>query len=98
MNKTYNVAEAVQAQKEYCKEYAAKYPEDWASGMMKDGKGFAPVNGVCYCCHQQIYSAEGREYIGLKHPTGRMTAGISVEEARNQLTTGCPFCHRSFVD
>ena len=46
MNKTYNVVEAVQAQKEYCKEYAAKHPEDWASDIMKDGKGFAPVNGI----------------------------------------------------
>lgn len=99
MDKTYNVAEAVQAQKEYCKEYAAKHPEDWASSMMKDGKGFAPVNGICYCCHQQIYSAEGREYLGdRRKPTGRIKSGISVEQARAELTTGCPFCHRSFVD
>lgn len=66
---------------------------------MKDGKGFAPVNGICYCCHQQIYSAEGREYLGdRRKPTGRIKNGISVEQARAELTTGCPFCHRSFVD
>lgn len=98
MEKTFNVAEAVQAQKEYCKEYAAKHSEDWASSFMKDGKGFAPVSGVCWCCHQQIYAAKGREYVGMKRPTGRMVEGISVERARKELTTGCPFCHRSYVD
>lgn len=97
MNKTYNVDEAVEAQKEYCKEYAAKHPEDWASTFMKDGKGFAPVDGKCYCCKQQIYAEQGYEYREGRR-TERLMDGISVEEARTELTTGCPFCHRSFVD
>lgn len=43
---------------------------------------FAPSDGVCWKCNKQIYS-EG---------------GISVEKASSELVTGCPFCHRSFVD
>lgn len=97
MDKTYNVAEAIQAQKEYCKEYAAKHPEYWASGFMKEGKGFAPVNGICYYCKQQIYAEKGREYWNKKL-SGLINSGICVEKARTQLTTGCPFCYRSFVD
>lgn len=96
---TYDVDEAIQAQKEYCKEWAEKHPNDWASGFMKDGKGFAPIDGRCYCCKQQIYSEYGFECRGgRKNTTGRKLSGISVEEARTRLTTGCPFCYRSFVD
>jgi len=36
----------------------------------------------CYSCGRNIY-AEG---------------GISVEEARESLITGCPFCHRSYCE
>lgn len=99
--KTYDVAAAVEAQKEYCKEYAAKHPEDWMAESMNKGVGFAPVDGCCYACHQQIYAAEGQEKIYSRRrweSTGRLLKGISVEEARRQLTTGCPFCHRSYVD
>lgn len=79
----------------------AKHPEDWASSFMKEGKGFGPIDGRCWCCHQNIYAAEGREMIySRRHweSTGRILQGISVEEARTRLTTGCPFCHRSYVD
>lgn len=44
--------------------------------------GFAPSDGRCYRCKRQIYS----------------DGGISVEKASAELTTGCPFCHASFVD
>lgn len=102
MEQTYDVAKAIEAQKEYCKEYAAKHPEDWMAKDMSEGKGFAPVNGICYCCHQQIYAESGAEGVwrgrrGLI-TSGRKTHGISVERARKELTTGCPFCHRSYVD
>jgi hypothetical protein len=56
---TYNVDEAIQAQKEYCKEWAEKHPNDWASEFMKDGKGFAPINGRCYCCNKNGYPRIG---------------------------------------
>lgn len=101
MEKTYDIAAAVAAQKEYCKEFAAKHPEDWASKFMSEGKGFGPADGRCWCCHQNIYAAEGQEMIYSRRrwvPTGRMRSGISVEEARTRLTTGCPFCNRSYVD
>jgi len=55
---------------------------------------FPPASGRCYRCKKNIYerivqkSYDGREY----------AAGISVEEASTRLVTGCPHCHRSFVD
>lgn len=97
MEKTFDVEKAIQAQQEYCKEYAANHPEDWASDFMSKGEGFAPNHGHCFWCHQQIYSAEGQVFLGGR-PTGREVEGISVEQARKSLVTGCPFCHRSYVD
>lgn len=82
MTKTYDIAKAVEAQKEYCKGLAVKHPDDWMAHNFAKGEGFAPKDGRCYRCHKNIYS-EG---------------GISVEEAATQLTTGCPFCYRSYVD
>lgn len=43
---------------------------------------FAPSDGKCWKCNKNIYS-EG---------------GVSVEKASTELITGCPHCHRSFVD
>ncbi len=43
---------------------------------------FAPKDGVCWNCGKNIYCVNG----------------ISVEQASNNLITGCPFCHRSFCD
>ncbi|MDE5886464.1 MAG: hypothetical protein K2H46_02630 [Muribaculaceae bacterium] len=97
MAETYDIAKAVEAQKEYCKEYAANHPEDWVSKFMAEGRGFAPVSGVCWCCHQNIYTKEGYVTINRRR-TERKTEGISVERARRELTTGCPFCYRSYVD
>ena len=51
---------------------------------------FAPHSGLCFRCHLQIY--------GILVADGKETYGISVEKAGNQLITGCPFCHISFVD
>lgn len=101
MTETYDQEAAIKAQKEYCKEWASKHPEDWMVKNMSEGRGFAPVDGHCWCCHQNIYQAEGREMIYSHRkwrPTGRTLKGISVEEAEKYLTTGCPFCHRSYVD
>lgn len=60
----------------------AKKPGDWMADNFSRGIGFAPSDGICYRCKKQIYS-EG---------------GISVERASKELTTGCPFCHTSYVD
>lgn len=43
---------------------------------------FAPHNGICWNCNRNIYD----------------DGGISVEESGSRLITGCPFCHRSYVD
>ena len=78
----YNIEKAIEAQKSYLKKYAKEHPEDWASEGFAKGEGFAPSSGVCYRCHKDIYGENG----------------ISVEEAGRTMVTGCPFCHRSFVD
>ena len=78
----YNIEKAVAAQKEHLKELAKKNPKDWMAESFARGIGFAPVSGVCYRCHKNIYSEDG----------------ISVEQASKELVTGCPFCHRSYVD
>ena len=51
---------------------------------------FAPSSGFCPRCRRQIYYP-------IVYPDGS-TAGISVEYARNNLITGCPFCYTSFCD
>lgn len=75
---TYNIPEARKAQYLYCK--TNKLPH------------FAPDDGICWDCHQNIYSENGRTRYGEK------THGISVESAGNHLITGCPFCSRSYCE
>jgi hypothetical protein len=82
MEKTYNAQQAIIAQREYLKKLAQNNPGDWMADNFSKGIGFAPSNGVCYHCNKQIYSQ----------------GGISVERASTELTTGCPFCHTSYVD
>lgn len=67
----YNISEAIDAQKRYCKEN--EFPH------------FAPRNGRCYRCNQNIY----KEINGY---------GISVEAAGTKLITGCPHCSWSFCE
>lgn len=68
MNERYNVEEAIAAQEKYCKEHGDPL--------------FAPSDGRCYKCWQQIYGPNG----------------WSVEKAGSCLITGCPYCRRSYVD
>lgn len=82
MEKKYNVKEAIEAQKNYLKERAKSNTADWMYDSFSKGIGFGPSNGICFSCGRQIYS----------------DGGISVETASRELTTGCPFCHRSYVD
>ena len=75
---TYNISEAIKAQEQFCGKN--EYPH------------FAPSDGICWSCHQNIYSENGRTRYGKK------THGISVESAGNHLITGCPFCSRSYCE
>lgn len=50
---------------------------------------FPPANGRCWRCGKNIYEQ-------IDH--GTYKSGISVEEASTRLVTGCPHCHRSYVD
>lgn len=56
---------------------------------------FAPNSGRCWKCGQNIY--EQIEKIS-RYSDKTYTTGISVEEARERLVTGCPHCNRSYVD
>lgn len=82
MENRYNVEQSIADQKEYLKNLAKENKAYWMANKFSKGIGFAPSTGICYRCRKQIYS-EG---------------GISVKEAGTDLTTGCPFCHASFVD
>lgn len=82
MENIYNVEQSISAQKEYLKNLAKENKAGWMANKFSKGIGFAPSTGICYRCRKQIYS-EG---------------GISVKEAGTDLTTGCPFCHTSYVD
>lgn len=47
---------------------------------------FAPSNGICFRCGQQIYTDDENSY------------GITISEASNHLITNCPWCGRSYCD
>lgn len=87
----WNIQEAVAAQEEYCKRLAVKNPKDWMAKNFARGEGFAPRNGWCWSCHENIYQEGLQTRYGWRN-------GISVERAGSELTTGCPFCNRSYVD
>ena len=78
MADTYDISKATKAQEKYCAEKG--YPH------------FAPHNGKCFCCKQNIYSEKGRTR------SGKEKNGISVERASKELITGCPFCNRTYCD
>ena len=71
----FNSDEAKKAQEKYCEEKV--YPH------------FAPLNGRCYCCNNDIYTQIDR---------GSYKTGISVEKAGSTLITGCPHCKRTYCD
>jgi hypothetical protein len=55
-NETFNVNEAIQAQKKL--QLEKKYPD------------FAPSNGICYACQKQIYSQIEQDFNGNIFFTG----------------------------
>lgn len=78
----YNKNKAVLAQKKYIEENKA--PD------------FAPNNGVCFKCHRNIYEPFTRTKTNILGEEKEVTTGITVEEARTTLVTGCPHCNRSY--
>ncbi len=78
MAETYDISEAIKAQEKYCVEKG--YPH------------FAPRNGKCFRCGQNIYSEKGRTR------SVKEWHGISVERASKELVTGCPFCNWSYCE
>jgi len=57
----------------------------------KDWPYFAPSDGVCYDCRNNIYRK-------IKHESGKYYSGYSVEVASSTLITGCPHCHYSYCE
>lgn len=81
MTETFNSAEATKAQAQYCKDRQVPH--------------FAPQNGRCWSCNQDIYSTARRKWNGRFEGESK---GISVEKAGRELVTGCPHCYRSYCD
>jgi hypothetical protein len=79
LDKEYNIIKSVLAQKKYCEEHG--FPR------------FAPQDGCCWKCQNNIYVSRVNPDLGVT-----ITTGISVEEAGKHLVTGCPQCHASIVD
>ena len=69
MEDKYNTQKAIKAQEDYCKN--------------KNLPFFAPYNGRCYSCGQDIFEEP---------------YGYTVEYAGSKLITGCPHCMVSFVE
>jgi hypothetical protein len=78
----YNIEESIKAQDKLCKEQG--YPQ------------FAPKNGVCWNCSQNIYSQGKRVWRG--NSDEQVSEGISTDAATKELVTGCPHCFRSYCD
>lgn len=76
----YNVEKSIQRQREFCEK--------------KGFPHFAPGNGVCWKCHEQIYQAKERLGWGGK----TYTTGIGTKRAGEELVTGCPHCNISYCD
>lgn len=97
--KTINPTEAIKAQRDYLIALS-KTNNTWMRNSFAKGRGFAPTSGICYNCREQIY--DNVEMKRRNYRTGAMekfiSEGISVERASKELITGCPHCHRSFVD
>ena len=65
-----------------------EHPDNWfyESQMKRPIErrtGFAPSNGICYRCGQNI--AEGEN-------------GITLDDLGDYIITGCPHCHYSFCE
>ena len=55
---------------------------------------YAPRDGVCYSCYDQIYAEKKRVgYKGREYSTG-----ISTADAGHRHITCCPHCRKSFCD
>lgn len=77
---TDNIKKAIEAQERFCEEH--------------DVPRFAPHNGYCFRCGNNIYNTRSEYSFDGK----KVEYGISVEQASTEHITGCPYCNRSFCD
>lgn len=98
-NRTMDAEKAIKAQRDYLIELS-KTDKTWMRDSFAKGQGFAPSSGICYNCRKQIYAdvEVSRRNWNNGQIEKVVSHGISVERAGSELTTGCPHCHRSFVD
>ncbi|MBA1335892.1 MAG: hypothetical protein HPY66_1710 [Firmicutes bacterium] len=95
----FDVDKSIAAQKEYCEQKGAPH--------------FAPYDGRCHCCKNNIYKPLGYKRGQSASWIGRTgyrsvenclleeadyISGITVEKAGKELVTGCPHCNRSYCD
>ena len=77
----YDVRTSIICQRRYCEEHNLPH--------------FAPSDGVCYHCHNNIYSPH--IVYGQRGSKDTYT-GIPTYQAGCQLITGCPHCNYSFCE
>ena len=63
--------------------------------LQKKTPVFSPPDGSCYRCHRNIFKP--RLFLNDNGDLLSFT-GIKTETASTKLITGCPHCHRSYVD
>lgn len=87
----FDVQKSITAQKQYCEEKQAPH--------------FAPYDGRCWNCNQNIYQPISWKYengrkvkVSFDSPDKSIVTGITVEKAGKELVTGCPHCNRSYCD
>ncbi len=81
----FNKGESIKAQAELCKK--------------RDLPHFAPENGICWRCKNNIY--EPIEFNTNDWKTGEKVVyitGDTIEKAKTELITGCPHCNKSYCD
>ena len=81
---TYNVDEAIKAQKEFCEK--------------RHQPNLTPSRGKCYRCNRNIYELWEREVQGWGGVKELVMSGVSVEKAGSDFVTGCPHCGYSFCN
>ena len=54
---------------------------------------FAPKNGMCWSCHNDIYKPITTTNGDIIYITG-----ITLKSAAENLVTGCPHCRKSYCD
>lgn len=90
MAETFNISNGIEAQKMFCEENGHEI--------------YVPEDGVCHNCNRNIFQKfywkgnDNKKTSVDSQEEADFSTGISVEEARTQIITGCPHCYTSFLN